>query len=101
MEVAKAACITHRLLDHMHGLIHGLAPLLLALRGHLYSTTSTKVKTRLEVLHITRQIAQLVNPDMTQPSHGCPCTSIYTLISFQPCRLELQFIPDIILNKKS
>ncbi len=50
MEVAEAACIAHGLLDHMHGLIHGLAPLLLALRGRVYSTTSSKGKTRLEMV---------------------------------------------------
>ena len=50
MEVAEAACITHGLLDHMHGLIHGLAPLLLALRGHVCSTTRAKGKIRLEMI---------------------------------------------------
>lgn len=49
MEVAEAACIAHGLLDHMHGLIHGLAPLLLALCGHICIRTSTKVNTRLEI----------------------------------------------------
>ncbi len=49
MEVAEAACIAHGLLDHMHGLIHGLAPLLLALRGHICTTTLTKGKTGLNV----------------------------------------------------
>ncbi len=47
MEVAKAACIAHGLLNHMHGLIHGLAPLLLALRGHVCITTSNRVQTQL------------------------------------------------------
>ncbi len=50
MEVAKAACIAHGLLDHMHGLIHGLAPLLLALRGHVCSMTRAKGKTRLKMI---------------------------------------------------
>ena len=57
MEVAEAACIAHGLLDHMHGLIHGLAPLLLALRGHICITTSNKDKTRLEVIHIQGRLA--------------------------------------------
>jgi len=50
VEVAKAACIAHGLLDHMHGLIHGLAPLLLALRGHVCSMTRAKGKTRLKMI---------------------------------------------------
>ena len=57
MEVAEAACIAHGLLDHMHGLVHGLAPLLLALRGHICIATSNKGKTRLEVIDIQGRLA--------------------------------------------
>ncbi len=88
MEVAEAACIAHGLLDHMHGLIHGLAPLVLALRGHIYSTTSTKVKTRLEVIHKHGKLPNW-SIQMTQSSHVL--SSIYTLVIFQPCRLKLNF----------
>ena len=35
MEVAEAAGVAHGLLDHMHCLVHGLAPLLLCLPAHV------------------------------------------------------------------
>jgi len=93
VKVAEAACIAHGLLDHMHGLIHGLAPFLLALGGHICSTTRFKGETRLEMIRKQGKLPYWSN--MTQPSHEFPCTftSAFTCMSLQPCRLELESIP--------
>jgi hypothetical protein len=90
VKVAEAACIAHGLLDHMHGLIHGFAPLLLALRGHICSTTRGKGETRLGM--VTHKANCPTGQSMTQPHQNCHCifTNIYTSISFQPCRLKLE-----------